>query len=190
MAKVELAPTAASGPQPVRDVNKHIGAGALTARGLPVGPAAVPGLARELRTNSERLTEQLGAISEAFRDTGLTIRTQLLIRDEPDDGSGYPIATVLFYGKEEGVWGLYIQRQAQVSPGVCRNVTAATPIVKASRELRILAAALMPSLFASLLEELRTQVEEVTAAVKTLDGVLGELDNLAAMRAAFDDIPF
>lgn len=138
---------------------------------VPLNLAARIKIARQtsahLNDATDRLNERLSEVEAALVDLQLGVKG--FVRMSLED-TGYDETRHLAFRKHEGQWCLVVDDESADPLDF-----STTPILKASRAVRIEAADLLPALVDNLIERTATQADEVEKRVQSLAGLSAEL---------------
>lgn len=127
--------------------------------------------ARSIGVALEKMTDELNASLEraekAIFSLRLGVRAEVVI-DEDLECPGY--SDVLVYGKDGGVWGLFIIDRHDLSNKEW------IPILKASKERRVKASEVLSELVDKLIDTAREQLTLMKERVDSIDELVKEFD--------------
>jgi hypothetical protein len=136
--------------------------------------------AQRLAPATDKLTETIAQIERALTEQrfGSSASIELSSDTEYDDDTGYPIYmefAALAFRKEGKTWRLMIDSGIAGEP----DTWTSSPLINASRELRMLAVDRLPGLVAALVDDAEKRITEVEAKQATADALLATLKRRA-----------
>lgn len=137
--------------------------------------------ADQLGSATDQLTETIARIERALEDLrfGVPASIEILSEHYADDGIEFEELAHLAFRKEGKRWALFID--SATSPCSEEEWTS-TPLVNASRELRLLAVEKMPTLIDAMVEASEKRLAAVSEGQKRADALLAALTAQASQK--------
>lgn len=140
-------------------------------------------IARRLNDGADALSGNLARAEKALAGLGLGVKARVNITTEED--AEHNVCTELAFQRSGPHWGLFIVLSEDYGDGSERE----TPLLSASKDMRVRAAQVIPDLLAAMIEAARKQAEEIEAANRAVLDALRDVNDVALSDDPFGDSP-
>lgn len=130
--------------------------------------------ATELHAMTDIFNERIVALEQTFKSLNLGVEAEVPLDDESKK--------LLAFAKDRGEFRLLVVDKAAVS--VQDILAKRTPLIHASRSVRVKAVELLPVLLLAMIQEVDRQIESVSGAIEKADEVNDELALILATARA------
>jgi hypothetical protein len=117
--------------------------------------ARARGIAPQLGSATDELNAALTRAEKAIASLRLGVTASVTLSEQREEDAPYTRLECLTFGKDGAHWRLLIERGIEDEP----ETWTSTPLVNASREVRVLAADRLPELLEKLIANAEEQVE-------------------------------
>jgi hypothetical protein len=152
-----------------------------TSSALPGALARARSLASEMGAVTDELNRSIAEAEKAIAELKLGVTASVTIESDENEATGVSWWRDLSFGKEKQVWRLLLETS------VDGEMEDSSPLVNASRAIRLQAVDRFPELVEKLIETAGKEVEQVKAKTEAVNNLIA---TLRGTDPSSDDIPF